>query len=78
MDDGLAGCAPRPLEYLLQVPAHRVGYRVLSAYQLKVLQEAITLVVFMGFAALWLGEGVQLRYLVSFALVFTAVAVGFR
>ena len=65
-------------EYLIQVPANRIGYRVLSAYQLKVLQEAITLVVFMGFAAVWLGEGMQLRYLVSFALVFTAVAVAFR
>jgi uncharacterized protein (DUF486 family) len=42
------------------------------------MQEAITLVVFMAFAALWLGEGVQLRYLVSFALVFTAVVVAFR
>ena len=66
------------LEYLLQVPANRIGYRVLSAYQLKVLQEAITLVIFMGFAAVWLGEGVQLRYLVSFALVFTAVAIAFH
>jgi hypothetical protein len=66
------------LEYLLQVPANRIGYRVLSAYQLKVLQEAITLVVFMGFAAVWLGEGMQLRYLVSFALVLTAVAVAFH
>src|SRR5215831_7944620 len=53
-------------EYMLQVPANRIGYRVLSAYQLKVMQEAITLVVFMAFAALWLGEGIQVRYLVSF------------
>jgi uncharacterized protein (DUF486 family) len=65
-------------EYVLQVPANRIGYRALSAYQLKVLQEAITLVVFMGFAATWLGEGMQLRYLVSFALVFAAVVVAFR
>jgi uncharacterized protein (DUF486 family) len=65
-------------EYLLQVPANRIGYGVLSAYQLKVLQEAITLVVFMGFAAVWLGEGVQLRYLVSFGLVLTAVVVAFH
>jgi uncharacterized protein (DUF486 family) len=65
-------------EYMLQVPANRIGYRVLSAYQLKVLQEAITLVVFMIFAALWLGEGVQPRYLVSFALIFAAVVVAFR
>ena len=66
------------LEYMLQVPANRIGYRVLSAYQLKVMQEAITLVVFMVFAALWLGEGVQVRYLVSFALIIAAVVVAFR
>jgi uncharacterized protein (DUF486 family) len=65
-------------EYALQVPANRIGYRVLSAYQLKVMQEAITLVVFMGFAAYWLGEGVQPKYLVSFVLVFLAVAVALR
>ncbi len=65
-------------EYTLQVPANRIGYRALSAYQLKVLQEAITLVVFMIFAALWLGEGVQPRYLVSFALILAAVVVAFR
>jgi uncharacterized protein (DUF486 family) len=65
-------------EYLLQVPANRIGYRVLNAYQLKVMQEAITLVVFMVFAAVWLGEGVQPRYLVSFALILAAVVVAFR
>ena len=65
-------------EYALQVPANRIGYRVLSAYQLKVMQEAITLVVFMIFAALWLGEGFQVRYLISFALVLAAVVVAFR
>jgi uncharacterized protein len=66
------------LEYLLQVPANRIGYRVLSAYQLKIMQEAITLVVFIAFAALWLGEGIQPRFLVSFALIFAAVLVAFR
>ena len=66
------------LEYLLQVPANRIGYRVLSAYQLKIMQEAITLVVFMIFAALWLGEGLQPRYLVSFGLIIAAVVVAFR
>ena len=65
-------------EYTLQVPANRIGYRSLSAYQLKVMQEAITLVVFMLFAALWLGEGVQPRYLVSFGLILAAVVVAFR
>src|SRR6478752_3952463 len=65
-------------EYTLQVPANRIGYRALSAYQLKVMQEAITLVVFMIFAALWLGERVQPRYLVSFGLILAAVVVAFR
>jgi uncharacterized protein len=65
-------------EYTLQVPANRIGYRVLSGYQLKVMQEAITLVVFMIFAALWLGEGLQPRYLVSFGLILAAVVVAFR
>jgi uncharacterized protein len=65
-------------EYTLQVPANRIGNRSLSAYQLKVMQEAITLVVFMIFAALWLGEGLQPRYLVSFGLILAAVVVAFR
>jgi uncharacterized protein (DUF486 family) len=43
-------------EYMLQVPANRIGYGMLSAYQLKVLQECITLIVFILFAALFLGE----------------------
>ncbi len=65
-------------EYMLQVPANRIGYRVMSAYQLKIIQEACSLVVFMIFAALWLGEGVQIRYLVSFGLVMLAVVVAFK
>src|SRR5579862_4504759 len=65
-------------EYMLQVPANRIGYRVLSAYQLKVIQEGCSLVVFMIFAALWLGEGLQLRYLISFGLVMLAVVVAFK
>ena len=65
-------------EYCLQVPANRIGYRVLSAYQLKILQECITLVVFIIFAALWLGEGIQPKYLASFGLIVAAVVVAFR
>jgi uncharacterized protein (DUF486 family) len=37
-------------EYCLQVPANRIGARVFSAYQLKIMQEAITLIVFVAFA----------------------------
>ncbi|MEA2696337.1 MAG: uncharacterized protein QOI66_608 [Myxococcales bacterium] len=65
-------------EYMLQVPANRIGYRVMSAYQLKVLQEAITLLVFILFAWLWLGEGLQVKYLISFGLIAAAVVVAFR
>lgn len=64
-------------EYVLQVPANRIGYRALSGYQLKVLQEAITLAVFVVFANAWLGEGLTLRYLTSFGLILAAVAVAF-
>ena len=65
-------------EYVLQVPANRIGYGAASAYQLKILQEAITFVVFGVFAWFWLGEAVQLRYLVSCGLVVLAVAIAFR
>jgi uncharacterized protein len=64
-------------EYVLQVPANRIGYGVASAYQLKILQECIALVVFMGFAALYLGEGLTLRYSFSMLLILAAVAVAF-
>jgi uncharacterized protein (DUF486 family) len=65
-------------EYCLQVPANRIGYRALSAYQLKIMQEAITLLIFMGFAAFWLGEGVQVKYVASPALIVVAVLIAFR
>jgi uncharacterized protein (DUF486 family) len=64
-------------EYALQVPANRIGYGELSAYQLKILQECITLLVFMGFAALFLGEGLQWRYAIAMLMVLGAVAVAF-
>ena len=64
-------------EYLFQVPANRLGYGAMSAYQLKILQECITLIIFMIFAALFLGEGLSLRYGISFALVLAAVGIAF-
>jgi len=64
-------------EYLAQVPANRIGYRVLSGYQLKVIQECIALVVFIVFAFFWLDEGPRLRYLVSFALILGGAAAAF-
>ena len=65
-------------EYALQVPANRFGYGNLSAYQLKVLQECITLLVFMAFAWLGLGETPKLKHLISFGLIFSAIVVAFR
>src|SRR4029079_19252278 len=65
-------------EYALQVPANRWGYGSLSAYQLKILQECITLVVFMLFAGCALGESPQLKHLISFALILAAVLVAFQ
>lgn len=64
-------------EYTFQVPANRLGYGPMSAYQLKILQEAITLAVFVVFAWACLGERINLRYSISFALMFCAVWVAF-
>ncbi|MEO5769576.1 MAG: DMT family protein [Polyangia bacterium] len=52
--------------------------KALSGYQLKILQEAITLLVFMVFAAVWLREGLQPKYLASCGLIVAAVVVAFR
>src|ERR1700678_414278 len=54
-------------EYCFQVPANRIGFRVLDGYQLKILQEIITLLVFVVFAKLVLGETMRWNHLVSFA-----------
>jgi hypothetical protein len=50
-------------EYLLQVPANRIGYTVFSLPQLKILQEAITLGVFVPFAVLYMRQPIKLDYL---------------
>src|SRR5277367_5642163 len=56
-------------EYCFQVPANRIGYKVLDGYQLKILQEIITLVVFVVFAKLVLGESMRWNHMVSFAFL---------
>lgn len=68
-------------EYCLMVPANRLGYaNGMSGYQLKILQEVITLLVFVGFAWVVLGEKLTWNYAVSFALILGAVyfAVAFK
>jgi uncharacterized protein (DUF486 family) len=65
-------------EYSLQVPANRIGYENgVSGYKLKIVQECVTLVVFIVFAWLVLGETPQWKHLVSFGLILAAVIVAF-
>jgi hypothetical protein len=65
-------------EYLLQVPANRIGYTALSLAQLKILQEVITLVVFVPFAVLYMGQPVKLDYLWAGLCIMGAVYFVFR
>lgn len=50
-------------EYLLQVPANRIGYSALNLGQLKIMQEVITLMVFVPFAVFYMGQPLKLNYL---------------
>ena len=56
-------------EYCLAVPANRLGYGLFSGFQLKILQEVITLAVFMVFATLFLKERLAWNHLVAFGLL---------
>jgi len=61
-------------EYLLQVPANRIGYTKLTLPQLKIMQEAITLVVFVAFSVLFLPEEkLKWNHGVGFGLLLAAV-----
>jgi uncharacterized protein len=56
-------------EYCLAVPANRIGHKVYSAAELKVLQEVITLFVFAGFSVLYLGEKLTINHAIGFMLI---------
>jgi len=64
-------------EYCFQVPANRIGFTQLNGYQLKILQEIITLAVFVVFARLVLGETMRWNHMVSFALLAAAAWFAF-
>jgi uncharacterized protein len=64
-------------EYCFQVPANRIGYGHFTGYQLKIVQECITLIVFVAFAYFYLGERMRWNYAVSFLFLFGAVAFAF-
>ncbi len=65
-------------EYMLQVPANRIGYTVLAVGQLKLLQEVITLTVFVPFALYYLKEPLKLDYLWAALCMVGAVYFVFR
>ena len=65
-------------EYLLQVPANRIGYTQMSLPQLKIMQEAITLVVFVPFAMLYMKQPIKLDYLWASLCIMAAVYFVFR
>jgi uncharacterized protein (DUF486 family) len=65
-------------EYLLQVPANRIGYTVMTLPQLKVLQEVITLLVFVPFAIVYMKVPVKLDFLWAGLCLIAAVYFVFR
>jgi uncharacterized protein len=65
-------------EYLLQVPANRLGYRVLTLAQLKILHEVITLSVFVPFAVFYMHQPVKSNYLWAGVCLLGAVYFIFR
>ena len=65
-------------EYMLQVPANRIGYQVMSLAQLKILQEVLTLTVFVPFAMIYMREPVKLDYLWAGLCILGAVYFIFR
>lgn len=66
-------------EYCFQVPANRIGFiEGINGYQLKMIQEVITLVVFCVFAIFYLKEPLRWNYLVAFAFILGAVYFMFK
>jgi uncharacterized protein len=65
------------IEYCLAVPANRIGHGVYSAAELKTIQEVITLIVFVGFAYLYLNEPLAWNHLVGFSLIAAGAAFVF-
>jgi uncharacterized protein (DUF486 family) len=65
-------------EYLLQVPANRIGYTTLTLGQLKMMQEAITLAVFVPFAFFYMKQPLRLDFLWASLCILGAVYFMFR
>ena len=65
-------------EYMLQVPANRIGYGYFSAVELKTIQEVISLTVFMGFSIFWLNESIRWNHIIGFILIVLAAWIIFK
>lgn len=65
-------------EYLLQVPANRIGHEVLTIPQLKILQESIALTVFIPISIFYLKEKITLDYILAMICILAAVFFLFR
>lgn len=65
------------LEYCLAVPANRIGFGEFSGFQLKIIQEVVTITVFIVFAIAYLKERLEWNYVVAFALLAAAAFFAF-
>lgn len=65
-------------EYLLQVPANRIGYGYFNAAELKTIQEVISLTIFILFSTFWLNESLKLNHIIGFILIVIASWVIFH
>ena len=65
-------------EYMIQVPANRIGHQVMNVGQLKILQEVVTLTVFVPFSVLYLKEQIRTDYLWAGLCILGAVFFIFR
>jgi len=65
-------------EYLIQVPANRLGYTALSLPQLKIIQEVVTLSVFVPFSIYYMKQPIRLNYLWAFLCLLGAVYFIFK
>ena len=74
----LASWCIASIEYMLQVPANRIGYTTMTLPQLKILQEVLALSVFVPFAVLYMGQPVKLDYIWAGVCLMGAVYFIFR
>ncbi|MBU0469141.1 MAG: DMT family protein [Candidatus Omnitrophica bacterium] len=65
-------------EYLIQVPANRIGHQAMNLGQLKILQEAITLTIFVPFSIFYMKEGIKQEYIWASIFILAAVFCIFR